>query len=261
MDVIANNISNVNTIGFKSSRVVFQDVMSQTSRSAGAQGTQYGGTNPMQIGLGVKTAAIDVLHTQSAFQRTDNPLDLAIEGDGFFVVAENVASGTPNYKYTRAGNLYLDNTGHLVTSEGLYVQGWTGTNPPTPPQTSPGAKIDLKDYNGISIDTNGVIWGLNPSNVKTQIATIAIATFVNPPGLEKQGSSLYDETPNSGAAVYNVARTGAAGAVSAGGLEMSNVDLSAEFTDMIITQRGFQANSRIITTSDTLLEELINLKR
>jgi flagellar hook protein FlgE len=268
MDVIANNIANVNTVGYKSSRAVFQDVFSQTSRSAGAPGAQYGGTNPMQIGLGVKTAAIDVLHTQSAFQRTDNPLDLAIQGDGFFVIKSGA-----NELYTRAGNFYLDNAGNLVTSDGSYVQGVQvctlgSTGGTTSLNTAPTGVIsyavtnlNLSNFRGISIDSNGAVWGLDHSDNKVQIATLAIGTFVNPSGLEKLGSSTYDVTPNSGAVTYNVARTGAAGSVEAGGVEMSNVDLSAEFTDMIVTQRGFQANSRIITTTDTLLEELINLKR
>jgi flagellar hook protein FlgE len=265
MDVIANNIANVNTVGYKSSRVVFQDVFSQTSRAAGAPGAQYGGTNPMQIGLGVKTAAIDVQHTQSALQVTDNTLDVAISGDGFFVV--NTADDTGlegNERYTRAGNFYLDNAGFLVNTDGLYVQGWTTDDASSITESEEsfsGGPIDLSEYTGISIDSNGVIWGLDENSEKVAIAVIAIATFVNPPGLEKQGNSLYDVTPNSGTPVYNVARTGAAGSIEAGRVEMSNVDLSAEFTDMIITQRGFQANSRVITTSDTLLEELINLKR
>jgi flagellar hook protein FlgE len=274
MDVIANNIANVNTVGYKSSRTVFQDVFSQTSRAAGAptavaEGATgaYGGTNPMQIGLGVKTAAIDVQHTQSAFQTTDNALDLAIQGDGYFVID---SGGTP--LYTRAGNFYLDNAGSLVTADGSYVLGAAATE--GEPAISIGSGeddtalsvINLDGWTGISIDSNGVIWGFDNSGeddatVKTAAATIAIATFVNPPGLEKQGNSTFLQTPNSGEAVYRLPRTGGAGSVEAGRLEMSNVDLSAEFTDMIITQRGFQANSRIITTSDTLLEELINLKR
>jgi flagellar hook protein FlgE len=260
MDVIANNIANVNTVGYKSSRTIFQDVFSQTSRSAGGASSTagYGGTNPMQIGLGVKTAAIDVQHTQSAFQTTDNPLDLAIQGDGYFVLD---SGGT--LLYTRAGNFYLDNGGDLVTSDGSYVLGELADNgDPAVTISNPLAKINLTGWTGISIDSNGVIWGFKgTATTKTAAATIVVATFVNPPGLEKLGNSTYLPTPNSGVAVDNFPRTGGAGSVEANRLEMSNVDLSAEFTDMIITQRGFQANSRIITTSDTLLEELINLKR
>ncbi|MDR1329112.1 MAG: flagellar hook-basal body complex protein, partial [Oscillospiraceae bacterium] len=157
MDVIANNIANVNTVGYKSSRTIFQDVFSQTTRAAGGPATSgtYGGTNPMQIGLGVKTAAIDVQHTQSAFQTTDNPLDLALTGDGYFIIN---SGGTQ--LYTRAGNFYLDNAGNLVTSDGSYVQGaivTTGSGGAVTVTSS--GNINLNNYTGIAIDSNGVIWG------------------------------------------------------------------------------------------------------
>lgn len=269
MDVIANNISNVNTVAFKSSRTVFQDVYSQTSKSASAATVSTGGTNPIQIGLGVKLAAIDVLHTSAATQRTDNTLDLAIEGDGYFVVKQ----GTSTY-YTRAGNLYVDNSGNLITANGDYIQGvtgkwsgtagtstWTAPTEPTNGSITTVTNINVAGFTGISIDSSGVIRGLNSSGDEQVIGYIAIATFTNASGLEKQGSSLYSASPNSGTAKLSVAKTNGAGQINPGGLEMSNVDLASEFTDMIITQRGFQANSRIITTSDSMLEELVNLKR
>ena len=318
MDVIGNNIANVNTVGYKTSRVVFQDVYSQTSKVAGAPSTESGGTNPIQIGLGVTLAAIDVLHTSSATQRTDNPTDLCIEGDGFFVV-----QGATQLLYTRAGNLYIDNLGNLVTAGGNYLMGLQSINyvldvtdpdnplivldSGTPPQPvdptgdptydaanyeikfgpSPlayemidptGAVDDINNYStkinrsalthinltgftGISIDEYGVIRGLDEDGEKQIIAKIALATFTNPAGLEKKGNSQYAASANSGQPVFSDPYTFGAGKTLPGGLEMSNVDLAAEFTDMIVTQRGFQANSRIITTSDSLLEELVNLKR
>jgi flagellar hook protein FlgE len=123
------------------------------------------------------------------------------------------------------------------------------------------AKLNLGGFNGIAIDKNGIITGLNDKNERCYIGILAMAKFTNQQGLEKEGGSLFSETSNSGVAVFAAARSSGYGSMDAGGLEMSNVDLSAEFTDMIVTQRGFQANSRVITTSDTLLEELINLKR
>lgn len=258
MDVIGNNIANVNTAGFKTSRVVFQDIYSQTSKSSSA-GIEdvVGGTNPMQIGLGVTLAAIDVLHTSAATQRTDNPTDLAIEGDGFFIVEVN---GT--HQYTRAGNLYIDNNGLLVTAGGYMLMGVMSDSAVTSPIASADLEaIDLTGYTSIAIDENGVVEGLNASGVKEQIAIIPLATFTNTAGLEKKGSSMYAATNNSGVAVISQPQVGGAGKINPGGLEMSNVDLATEFTDMIVTQRGFQANSRIITTSDSLLEELVNLKR
>jgi flagellar hook protein FlgE len=282
MDVIANNISNVNTIGYKASRTVFADIYSQTVKTASGATISGGGINAAQIGLGVKLAAIDILHTSAATSRTDNTLDLAIEGDGFFVIQ----SGDSKY-YTRAGNFYLDNDGNLVTSGGDYVLGLTGewdgrveadpdATPPVvgvqgtwkPPAAPTGGsfnatdldKINLDGFESISIDEYGVVRGLvDGENVI--VGYVAIATFQNNAGLEKVGNSYFAASPNSGAARFSMPTSNAAGQINPGGLEMSNVDLSSEFTDMIITQRGFQANSRVITTSDTMLEELINLKR
>jgi flagellar hook protein FlgE len=309
MDVIANNIANVNTAGFKSSRVVFQDIYSQTSRNAsaamvdGEENTIMGGTNPMQIGLGVVTAAIDVLHTSAAITRTDNPLDLMIQGDGFFQVLQSDGS----IQYTRAGNFYLDHLGNLVTTGGNPVLGYmtgalnddgewesdeidefTGDLLPDINEEimttlaeggdpdGPAKMIDLISEDGdpdhyrginlynlrnISIDDKGKIWAMDSTNEKKVVGLVILANFVNPTGLEKKGNSQYAQSANSGGAVSNLAQTNAAGAINPGGLEMSNVDLANEFTDMIITQRGFQANSRIITVSDSMLEELVNLKR
>lgn len=276
MDVIGNNISNVNTIGFKTSRVVFQDIYSQTASAASAPTANSGGTNGIQIGLGMKVSTIDNLHTSASTQRTDNPLDAAIEGEGFFVLD---ITGTKGYKYTRAGNFYLDADDNLVSANGAFVMGINSgiTNDPTtgaPTNTGLPATVDFtnpnnlqhikiaKGYSDVSIDSDGVIWGVNDfTQTKEVLGRIALATFSNNAGLEKAGSSMYGNTSNSGPAMYGYANTGGAGKLNPGGLEMSNVDLASEMTDMIITQRGFQANSRVITTSDTLLEELVNLKR
>ncbi len=300
MDVIGNNISNVNTVGYKTSRVVFQDIYSQTSQAASAATDVIGGTNPIQVGLGVTLSTIDVLHTASATQRTDNPLDLAIEGEGFLIMD---IDGTDNYHYTRAGNLYIDNAGNLVNSNGYFVMGhanaftygtptidtttgdvtypdptvvegttlseisFTYTAPiatPVVPGTTPPTYTIADEelmYSNISIDTTGTIKGINHNNEEVVIGQLVLSVFSNNSGLEKAGSSLYRETANSGEPLYTTANENGAGIFNVGGLEMSNVDLASEFTDMIVTQRGFQANSRVITTSDTLLEELINLKR
>jgi flagellar hook protein FlgE len=291
MDVIANNISNVNTAGFKASRTIFQDLYSQTSRGAAAPIVGgSGGTNPMQIGLGVKLATIDVLHTPAAIQRTDRELDAMIEGDGFFVVTDTdadvdtvggVVTDPASVYFTRAGNFYLDALGNLVTSSGMYVRGVMAPTDTdgvvSGPINIPIGGIEEENlgiitiapgvYDSITITDKGTIQG-TAGGVKVDIAAIAVATFINPPGLEKMGSSLYAITPNSGAPggnaaapTYFQAGTNGAGTLSPGGMEMSNVDIATEFTDMIVTQRGFQANSRIITVSDTLLEELVNLKR
>jgi flagellar hook protein FlgE len=253
MDVIGNNIANVNTVGFKASRVVFKDIYSQTIKPASSP-TTMGGTNPQQIGLGVTVAAVDVLYTRTGAQYTGVPLDVSIEGDGFFVVS----NGTNNF-YTRAGNFKTDSDNNLVTSDGLIVQRMVD---PTDPADGTADITIPANYYDITIDKNGNVIGVNSTtNNKETITTLCIATFNNQNALEKVGENLYRPTSNSGAAEYAAPGSAGAATLNPGALEMSNVDLAQEFTDMIVTQRGFQANSRIITTSDQLLEELVNLKR
>lgn len=417
MDVIGNNIANVNTVGFKSSRVTFAEVFSQTVQSATGSGENTGGTNPMQIGLGSKVSSIDINMTEGAAQRTDNPLDLKIEGDGFFIVSD--ATGN---KFTRAGAFALDESGNLVNSDGMFVMGWepdettgeivettvsklqllSGDNLYSEPsmteaismsgnvnrndtqllEANGGYPIQVNIYDslgyayqvemtvqedgntddstfdiilvensitdedgntientgiaagaititfdedtglvttdpatfsieGLSTDfstfpdelevdfsdvtmfsgsstisasagdedgllagntygelssyevgTDGLIIGRYTNGESKTLAQIAITTFDNPAGLSKIGSNLYEATNNSGD-FDGIGEdiTSGGGSFNAGVLEMSNVDLSYEFTEMITTQRGFQANSKIITTSDEILQELVNLKR
>jgi flagellar hook protein FlgE len=198
------------------------------------------------------------MQTRAAIEYTGAPLDLSIDGDGFFVVRDSSRN-----VYTRAGNFFLDSNNNLVTAGGQQVLGW---------MSDVGAgNADAADLNAIAIDPqyynvtinrNGEVIGINSnSGEKETIARIAIASFSNQNGLEKLGESLYGESQNSGAPVCNVPGKDGTPFLNPSSLEMSNVDLAKEFTDMIITQRGFQANSRVITTSDQLLEELVNLKR
>ena len=244
LDVIGNNITNVNTNGFKKGRVTFQDAMSQTVTGASGATTQKGGTNAIQIGLGSSLASIDHIDTQGSAQTTNRTLDFSIEGDGYFVVKNGEES-----LYTRAGNFYLDQSGVLVTSEGFKVQGTTGD-----------IKIPSKLVS-FSIGQGGEITGVDENGTQNKIATIAVAKFSNPAGLTKAGNNIFQESVNSGTAQSGTADTGGRGKLISGRLEMSNVDLSEEFTEMIVAQRGFQANTRIITTSDEILQELVNLKR
>ena len=357
MDVIGNNIANVNTVGYKTSRVVFQDIFSQGLKGGSANANVengLGGTNPMQVGLGVKLSSIDVIHRPAPIAYTDNMFDMMISGDGFFIVAKPLynatrvvedqtilvgneeeldADGEPipifhstvefygptgvgqgfEFHYTRAGNFGLDDEGFLVTSDGYYVLGYqihldpatgyfeeidTGeedddgdpimelkwipasyyvANPAydsTVTGSQPFLTGDVESYPTtylqpiqvgskelqFAVDDKGEVTVLI-NNRRVPIAQLGIAMFSNPGGLEKEGGSLYRETRASGQMQNNVAGMLGRGPVLAGGLEMSNVDLANEFTDMIVTQRGFQANSRIITVSDTMLEELVNLKR
>ena len=258
LDVIGDNIANVNTVGFKGSRVMFQDVLSQTVAGATGPADDRGGTNPRQIGLGTTIGSIDVLHTPGSWMTTNVPTDLAIEGEGFFVVEDQ----TGQRFLTRAGNFYIDADRNLVTSGGLRVVGTDGN---TIQLGNP--NIDIE---GFEIGRNGTITVTFADGDTEEFGPIALVKIDNPAGLQKVGNSLYSPTPNadsditdSDSILENLSTPGddGTGQLITGVLEMSNVDLAAEFTEMIVAQRAFQANSRIITTSDEVLQELVNLKR
>ncbi len=252
LDVISNNIANVNTPGFKAGRVVFQDILSQKiSGVTTPEEGERGGVNPKQIGLGASIAAIDTVHTPGSFMTTNIPTDLAIEGDGFFAV-QNGADG-PTY-LTRAGNFTRDAAGNLVTANGFLVLGVGGEVINIPPEVT-----------AYEISSNGEIIATTVDGETEVIAQIGLVRVQNPSGLEKVGNSMYKMTLNADLEELEVVEPQnlemGTGSIISGQLEMSNVDLSAEFTEMIVAQRGFQANSRIITTSDEILQELVNLKR
>lgn len=406
-DVIGNNIANVNTTGFKASRVNFQDILSQTLQGASAPNGNTAGSNPMQVGLGMAVGSIETLFTDGNIQSTGKQTDLAIQGDGFFIVSDN---GGTNQYYTRAGNFDFDaagnyylpgtslqvigydvdstgkiDTGKLVplvindskktmapkatsgftftknltadavtddpsttsivdptTASGtvtIYdsmgkgtklnaVFTFTGSNtwkldfydpasatpttplatvspitfasvtdsaavPPTtagkittPPTsvtisgkpftldltglTMYGGESTLKsDYDGYAqgsltkktISASGIITGTYDNGESQTLGQVALASFTNPGGLDKVGETMFVKSSNSGNPAIGIPGTGGLGKTSSGSLEMSNVNLSDEMTNMIITQRGFQSNSKIITTDDEMLEILANLKR
>lgn len=259
LDVIGNNIANVNTVGFKAGRVMFKDILSQTvSGVTPSQDATKGGVNAKQIGLGVSIASIDTVHTPGSAMTTNVPTDLRIDGDGFFAVRADASNGEPFL--TRAGNFTLDANKQLVNADGMFVIG------------TDNAPIDLKAFGNVtafSISNNGEIITVDNTGTTTNTGKfIAVVKVANPSGLEKVGGNLYKSTLNSdtapvttvlGTSLANDPATGT-GAIVSGQLEMSNVDLTSEFTEMIVAQRGFQANSRIITTSDEVLQEVVNLK-
>ncbi|MBM7701871.1 flagellar basal body rod protein FlgG [Metabacillus iocasae] len=267
LDVIGNNISNVNTYGFKKGRTIFKDLVSQQIAGASAPGANIGGTNPKQIGLGSQLAAVDTIHTTGSLQTTARPLDLAISGDGLFVVGTGTGTPATVEGYTRAGNFYLDQQGYMVNADGYYVLGATGTGTPSGTITDTANSTNVSriqiptNAKSFSIGADGKVTFINNTGTLQTAGTIAIAKFANNDGLSKSGNNLFKNTTNSGNPVMNAPSTGGTGTIVAGTLEMSNVDLSEEFTEMIVAQRGFQANTRIITTSDEILQELVNLKR
>ncbi len=397
MDVVGNNISNVNTTGFKASSTVFEDTLSEVVRSsAGPQGLR-GGTNPAQIGLGVRIGGIATNFSQGATQVTGRATDVALQGDGFFIVKTDGET-----LYSRAGAFDVDVSGNIVNPDGAIVQGWPATRgvidttapignlklpigqtvPPrqtaaivvggnlpadaaigdtsvssidiydtqgvraqatltytktgtdtwaldvTVPDVTSGADVSIgtatmtwdqttKSFDvttatlsaasmagaGYNVDTDmtvtlgqstrpltqfsapdtagvvsqdgagmgelqsfslapdGTLIGVFSNGVQEKLGQVALAAFDNPPGLEKAGGSLYRASSNSGIGSVGVAGQGGRGLMASGSLEMSNVDLAQEFTNLIIAQRGFQANSKIVSASDEILQDLVNLKR
>ncbi len=255
LDVIGNNIANVNTAGFKAGRVMFKDILSQKISGVTAPTDDNGGVNAKQVGLGVTIASIDTIHTPGSAMTTNVPTDLRIDGDGFFAVAPN-ADGEQAL-LTRAGNFTLDANRNLVNADGMFVLD------------ADGGVITLEEeITAFSIAQDGEIVAVDEDgNAEGTDIRVGVVVVTNPSGLEKVGGNLYRGTTNADLeAVLDLigeassAETGS-GAIIAGQLEMSNVDLTNEFTEMIVAQRGFQANSRIITTSDEVLQEVVNLKR
>lgn len=269
LDVTANDIANVNTVGFKGSRTSFKDALSQTQAGASAPSTSLGGTNAQQIGLGVQTGAISNMTGSGAIQSTGNPLDLAVQGTGWFRVAAIQTPGAPptfgTVQYTRAGNFTTDASGNLVTQDGSFVLGHVATAQGPPPVfAAADDQITVPAVaTALSIGQDGVVSYIDSTTGTTvTLAQLTLAKFPNEQGLQRIAGTKFVQSPNSGAAVVGVpGDTNGLGTLAAGSLEMSNVDLAAEFTNMIEAQRGFQANGRVISTADQMLQDLVNLGR
>jgi len=281
MDVIGNNIANVNTTAFKSNRVRFQDTLYQTQAYAQAPVDDgRGGVNPKQIGQGSTVAAIDTMFENGALQPTGRDLDFGIDGEGFFVISAD--KNGDERRFTRDGVFYKDTQSYLVNAEGYYLLGVSNLdNNGMPLQTDPAAvdpsgtnlgilRIpetitdaagDVHRLETFYIDGSGLISAVYSNGQVYYPGRIALAKFPNVGGLDKLGGNTYGVTRNSGIPEYGSADQNGLGVLRQGNLEMSNVDLANEFTEMIITSRAYQANARIITTSDEMLQELINLKR
>jgi flagellar hook protein FlgE len=267
LDVTANNIANVNTVGYKSERTTFKEALSQLQRGASAPSASLGGTNPAQIGLGVQVGAIDNQMAGGAIQSTGNPLDLAIQGDGFFRLKTwDTAGGTfaTGTTYTRSGNFTVDKDGYLVTPDGLYVVGYQYDNV-AKAFVTPLAETRIQiptTAKSVSIGQDGLVTTVDAGGTATVAGGITMAKFANASGLERVSANKFAESNNSGPeTVGTPGDANGLGTLAAGSMEMSNVDLAQEFTNMITAQRGFQANSRIISVADQMLEQLANLGR
>jgi flagellar hook protein FlgE len=265
LDVTGNNIANANTAGYKASDVVFQDTLSQMLTAGAAPNANSGGTNPIQVGLGVQVGGVSSNFGQGSAQTTGKATNLMISGDGFF----EVKRGNEDL-FTRAGAFDFDAAGTLVTPDGDIVQGYPSngaggidtTAAPTdiaiPSIAADNSANPLKSYN---IGNDGVITGVYSDGTKTPLFQVALANFSNPGGLDKVGDTAFRSSTNSGTPQVGAPGTGRLGKLMGGTIEMSNVDLAAEFTNLIIAQRGFQATSRVITTSDQVLQDLVNMKQ
>jgi flagellar basal-body rod protein FlgG len=244
LDTIANNLANVNTSGFKRSRVDFQDLLYQTFRPAGASVAQ-GNTSPtgIQVGLGVRPAATQKIFSQGDFQLTENPLDVVIEGDGFFQVTR--PDGTT--AYTRSGSFKKDATGRLVTSDGYFV---------SPSVTLP------TDATSVTIGADGTVSVTSAGQAAaTQVGQLQIARFANPAGLSSIGRSLFMNTTASGDAIVGTPGQNGNGTLAQGFIEMSNVKVVEEMVNMITSQRAYEASSKAIQTADEMLGISNNLRR
>jgi flagellar basal-body rod protein FlgG len=242
LDVISHNLANVSTSGFKRSRAVFEDMLYQTTREAGAQSTQQT-TLPsgLQIGTGARAVATTRIHTQGNLSQTGNALDLAIQGDGFFQIQQ--PDGTT--AYTRDGSFHRDAQGQIVNSNGLPLQ---------PALTVPATVL------AVTIGQDGTVtYTTQGSGASTTLGTIQLATFINPAGLSAQGDNLYTETAASGTASTGTAGTNGLGLLNQGFVETSNVNVAEELVNMIQTQRAYELNSKAITTSDQMLQRLTQM--
>jgi flagellar hook protein FlgE len=257
LDVTSNDIANVNTIGYKSARTTFKDSLTQLQRGASGPGGGTGGANAAQIGLGTQLGSIDNLMSSGALQSTGNPLDVAIQGSGMFRVASSTAAppvaNPAAVEYTRAGNFTTNSAGYLVTQDGYFVQGRTAGGADTLLNIPPGST-------NVAIGQNGDVTYVDATGTRITAGYLSLATFSNAAGLERSGNNRWLQSANSGAPTIGTPSANM-GFTTAGAIEMSNVDLAQAFTSMITAQRGFQANSRVISTSDEMLQDLVNLKR
>ena len=242
LDVISNNLANVSTAGYKRSRAVFEDLLYQTVRQPGAQSTQQTQLpTGLQLGTGVRPVATERLFSQGNLQNTANPLDVAINGQGFFQVS--LPDGTT--AYTRDGSFHLDSQGQIVTSSGYTL--------------SPAITIPANAQT-ITIGRDGIVSVTQPGQAApTQVGSIQLATFINASGLQARGENLYVETASSGTPTTNTPGSNGAGVVQQSYIETSNVNVVEELVNMIQTQRAYELNSKAVQTADQMLARLTQI--
>jgi len=244
VDVISNNIANMTTTGFKRQRAAFQDLIYQNIDRPGSTSSDAGTTVPsgLQLGLGVRSGAVYRMHGQGALRVTENPLDMAITGEGFFQI--QMPSG--DTAYTRDGTFQVNENGELVTTQGYLVD--------------PGITIPA-DATDINVNDSGEVLVKQPgSTATTNVGQLQLANFVNPTGLEAVGDNLFLETDASGAPTTGNPNEDEFGAIRQGSLEQSNVNVVEEITELITAQRAYEMNSKVISTSDEMLQSVSQLR-
>jgi flagellar basal-body rod protein FlgG len=244
IDTIANNLANINTSGYKQRKAQFQDLLYQNIRQAGSANTATTDLPVgLQVGLGTKAVASEIIFTQGDFSSTNNPLDLVIQGQGFFQVRQS----NGQIAYTRSGNFHMNRDGNIVTSEGDVLE---------PQITIP------QDQIGISIGSDGsVSVSQSGQSQPQQVGKIELALFQNPAGLENIGKSLFVPTQASGDAVTGTAGENGLGSLLQGYVEQSNVSVVEEMVNMIVSQRAYEANSKVIRTADEMFTQANNVVR
>ena len=244
LDTIANNLANSSTTGFRQLRLEFQDMLYQNLITPGAAQSQTTVSAGLQVGLGTRSAATEVIMTQGELNQTNNPLDMAIEGNGFFEVQR--PDGT--IAYTRAGQFYLNNQGTIVTTDG---------DPLLPTITVPA------NATAVTVTQYGVVNATLPGQTNpTQLGQIQLATFANPGGLQLIGGNLLQDTLSSGNPVLgNPGGTEGLGTLQQGYLENSNVDVVTEFVQMVLAQRAYESNSKVIKAADDMYSQVNNMTR
>lgn len=243
VDVTSNNLANVNTNGFKRERAVFEDLLYQNMRQPGASTSQQTQLpTGLQLGTGVRPVATARIFMQGNLQLTDGPLDMAVQGEGFFQVT--MPDGSTSY--TRDGSFQVDSQGNVVTASGYPI--------------APALQVP-QGTTKVTVGKDGTVTAIINSNANApvQLGTIQLATFMNPPGLQAMGSNLYVETAASGAPTVGQPGTNGLGAINQGYVETSNVNVTEELINMIQAQRAFEINSKAITTSDQMLQKLAQL--
>ncbi|ADW69384.1 flagellar basal-body rod protein FlgG [Granulicella tundricola] len=244
LDTIANNLANSATAGFRSRRVQFEDMIYQNMITPGSPATQSTVSAGLQIGLGTRTSATEIIQAQGDFNQTQNPLDLAIQGGGFFQIQQ--PDGT--IAYTRNGSFHLNNQGTIITTEGMSL---------IPSITIP------SNATNVTISPYGVVSATLPGQTAAaQLGTLQLANFANPGGLNSAGNSLFTQTTSSGNPVTDTpGGTSGVGTLEQGYLENSNVDVVTEFVQMILAQRAYESNSKVVHVADDMYQQINGMIR